>query len=206
MLTSINTKLFLLINVAPNTSTMMIAITTFCAEYLIYTPLVAMLYYWFKKPNLRGLIVKIVITIMVSLIITAILRALIISPRPFELAIGTNFLMHSSSNSFPSKHATFIFAITFTVFYGLKDIHKQLALFISFLVLALLISGSRIYLGVHWPLDIFGGVVVGCCCAYLVNKQWVNIKYMLLQLCRLFPLTSNKLKTTKYITKAQIDD
>lgn len=201
MLKVLNTQLFMLINAAPNTSKLMITIATFCAEYLIYTPLIVMIFCWFKRPQTRGLILKIIVTVFISLAIATILRSFISSPRPFELAIGTNFLPHSSSNSFPSKHATFIFAITFALFYGLKNQLNQQKLFISCLVIGILVSWSRIYLGVHWPLDILAGILTSFGCAYLVNKQWHHIERLLLKLYSLRPIVASKLKIIKYVTK-----
>lgn len=201
VLNEINTQLFLLLNAAPNTPKWMITIATACAEYLIYVPLVAMIFCWFKKPNTRELIIKIVVTVFTALVITAILRLFITSPRPFDLAIGTNFLPHSSSNSFPSKHATFIFAITFTLFYYTKNQISQKMICISSLAIAILVSWSRIYLGVHWPLDILAGTATSFVCAYVVNRQWNVMKHLLFKFYGLRPVLTSKLKMIKYVTK-----
>jgi len=75
--------------------------------------------------------------------------------RPF-LQSGTRQLVNPlSEKSFPSDHAAVSFALAVAVF-----IHnKSLGLFL--LLLSILIGLARIYTGVHYPLDILGGAIVG---------------------------------------------
>jgi len=59
------------------------------------------------------------------------------------------------SNSFPSGHTTTSFACA-TV---LSSFVPRAAP--AFYLLALAIGFSRIYVGVHWPFDVLGGIVLG---------------------------------------------
>lgn len=76
-------------------------------------------------------------------------------PRPFIDSVGYNFLNHEDSASFPSNHMMFmtVFALIF-----LQTGHRITGWF--FLVLALLIGWSRIFLGVHYPIDVAGGALI----------------------------------------------
>lgn len=201
MLNTINTQLFMLINATPNASKSMISFAVFCAEYLIYAPIIIMLVCWFKNPASRNLIAKIALTTLTALIIAAILRTFISSPRPFELSIGTNFLSHSSSNSFPSKHAVFIFAITFALFNDSKQQIMQKCAFIACLFVAMVICWSRIYLGVHWPLDITAGIVVSALSAYIVQRNWFNLTQRFTKIHTSLSTIMMKFKVLKHITK-----
>lgn len=60
-----------------------------------------------------------------------------------------------STYSFPSSHATLAFAGAYVLSQG----HKKLQLF--YFLVAFLIGFSRIYLGKHYPSDVFVGAVVG---------------------------------------------
>lgn len=176
MLTQVNTQLFSLLNAAPDANKLTINFAIFSAQYLIYLPIIIGVYCWFKKPVSRQILVKIALIVIVTLILTVLLRAFVSSPRPFDLAIGTNYLPHTSSNSLPSKHAAFIFAITFALFSSLKQQLTTKYFFIGSLSIALLISWARIYLGVHWPLDIFAAILISAVCAYTIDKYWPNLK------------------------------
>ncbi|MBN2669505.1 MAG: phosphatase PAP2 family protein [Bacteroidales bacterium] len=67
---------------------------------------------------------------------------------------------------FVSSHAANSFA--FAVFSAL--VLKRKWVWISLMFWALLVSYSRIYLGVHYPADIIGGAILGSFIAYLVYK------------------------------------
>ncbi len=62
--------------------------------------------------------------------------------------------------AFPSGHATFFFALAMSIFF----FHKKSGSWLLFF--ALLISLARILAGVHSPLDILGGIILGSLAAY----------------------------------------
>ncbi len=78
------------------------------------------------------------------------------SPRPFiALENVTKLIDHGGMDSFPSGHATFFSAMaTILYFY-----HKKIALFYA--LGAVLIGLSRVVAGIHWPLDILVGYILG---------------------------------------------
>jgi undecaprenyl-diphosphatase len=59
------------------------------------------------------------------------------------------------SGAFPSGHAATAFAAATVIAWA----SRRLA--IPVYVLATLVAWSRIYVGVHWPLDVMGGAVLG---------------------------------------------
>ena len=96
-----------------------------------------------------------------GIVLNAILKLQFDRPRPqlFE------WLTDPSSSSFPSGHAMSSAIAYFTVAYLIARLEKRrwmraLTIFIS-LMLVLLISVSRLYLGVHYPSDVAAGVVIG---------------------------------------------
>ena len=75
--------------------------------------------------------------------------------------------------SFFSGHASNSFALA--VFFGhiIKVYIKYILYFLLFI--ASLIAYSRVYIGVHFPLDIFCGAIVGFINGHIFYKIWVNL-------------------------------
>jgi undecaprenyl-diphosphatase len=82
-------------------------------------------------------------------------------PRPYEAHPGHSHLFVSPSpdGSFPSDHATASFAIAVAIFLR----HRRAGAFA--LVLAVLISVSRVAVGTHYPTDILAGAALGTAAA-----------------------------------------
>jgi membrane-associated phospholipid phosphatase len=90
----------------------------------------------------------------------------VLDPSQFHL-IGNAFL----GNSFPSGHTTTIFLIV-----GVLCLHSfTLPFKFGLLGLAILVGMSRIACGVHWPLDVLGGVFGGWLAA--VAGGWLSQRW-----------------------------
>ena len=84
-------------------------------------------------------------------------------PRPFSSRAVNLLFYHNTDSSFPSNPAALTFALSFAVlFYRRK-------LGMAMLALSLYMSLCRIVVGVHYPLDIVGGLLLGLACALLAN-------------------------------------
>ena len=81
-------------------------------------------------------------------------------------------LINPSDFSFFSGHASSSFAITVLVYLLLKDKVKWAGIFF---IWPLLFSYSRLYLGVHYPSDIFVGAVVGTVLAWLFYRGFIRL-------------------------------
>lgn len=113
----------------------------------------------------KGRIAVIVIVVAVSLsdfISGKILKDLIGRLRPCNVLESVNLLVYCGKYSFPSSHASNIIALAISGSYYFR---KAL---IPLFTLAAVIGYSRIYVGVHYPLDILGGFVLGGIIASLV--------------------------------------
>lgn len=82
--------------------------------------------------------------------------------RPEKVMTDVILRTHShSGSSFPSNHASNVFAAAFVVRYMYPHMRSFVYL------VALLIAYSRIYVGVHFPLDVFVGSALGWLCGLL---------------------------------------
>lgn len=103
-----------------------------------------------------------------------ILKPLFARVRPCDVNTTIQLLVPRPSDySFPSGHTAASFAaVTALFFAGEKNLWKPA------LVLAVLIAFSRLYLYVHYPTDILGGIAVGVICGYvgMVCVRYFNKK------------------------------
>jgi undecaprenyl-diphosphatase len=72
--------------------------------------------------------------------------------------------------SFVSGHATNSFALAIFMIHLLKN--KVRFIVPVMITYAVLNAYSRIYLGVHYPADMIGGIILGILCALLIIQVW----------------------------------
>lgn len=89
-------------------------------------------------------------------------------------------LKNNSSFSFVSGHATTSSAVTLFMYLTLR---KHYNYTILFFIWPVLFSYSRMYIGVHFPLDVFTGAILGLLIGYLFYRislrllVWIENKY-----------------------------
>jgi membrane-associated phospholipid phosphatase len=84
-------------------------------------------------------------------------KALADRPRPYEVIAGAVLRQqHAHGTSFPSSHT----AVTMPVVIALVPFLPR-ALAVAAVAYAVLVGWSRVYLGVHYPLDVLAGAGIG---------------------------------------------
>ncbi len=111
-----------------------------------------------KKGRITG-IVLVVSIILIDLFNSYPLKFLFARIRPCNVLPDVRALVSTSTSySFPSSHATNIFALA-TI---LSNKYRSFRFY--FFSVALVVGISRIYVGVHYPFDVLAGAVVGILC------------------------------------------
>ncbi|EIV6642460.1 undecaprenyl-diphosphate phosphatase [Klebsiella aerogenes] len=167
MLENINYALFALINATPASSWWAIEVATFIAKDLIIIVPLLVVALWLWGPNQRQLVFKVMLALALSLSISWVIGHLFPHDRPFVDGVGYNFLHHAADDSFPSDHGTVIFTFALAFLFWHRVWSGALLL-----VIASAIAWSRIYLGVHWPLDMLGGLLAGMCGCLGAQLLW----------------------------------
>ncbi len=140
-------------------------------EISVWTPLfllfIFLLYKTFsvREASLRLgalLLLVVFITFLTHWVKIAVTR---LRPNNDEMVNAAIRILKSPTDySFFSGHASSSFAITVLVFLFLRNHHKWAVLFF---IWPLLFSVSRIFVGVHYPLDIIVGALVGITSGFL---------------------------------------
>ncbi|MBI5048034.1 MAG: phosphatase PAP2 family protein [Deltaproteobacteria bacterium] len=108
-----------------------------------------------KGRDKKVLVIVIFIALM-SDFTTDVLKNIIHRTRPCNALPDVRILVGcTKSFSFPSGHATNLFAVAAYLSYNYRRYSPL------FFFMAVIIAYSRIYVGVHYPLDIAGGALVG---------------------------------------------
>ena len=97
--------------------------------------------------------------------VTELIKGLVSLPRPHQVLEDTKtLLVHGSNDSFPSLHTSFSFALAYFVY----SLSKRAVLMLF--GIAFIIGISRIYVGVHYPLDVIVGAFVGVFISFVIVK------------------------------------
>lgn len=157
MLVSLNQRLFLALNATDQSNPMMIAVAEIAASWLIYLAVPLMLWLWVRgSDSQRSGLIATSAGVFAGLGFNQLLGLLWFEPRPFMIHLGHTLVQHGSDNSFPSDHAT----VLWTLGLGLLATRTSRAWGTVVCLIGLLVAWSRIYLGLHFPLDMAGSFFV----------------------------------------------
>ena len=129
-----------------------------------------------KKIILRKKALFILSSVILSSIITVILKYTIDRPRPFDSYDFIEKITSGGSPAFPSGHTSEAFVIAF----ALSLAFRKWYIIIPSLFWAIAVGYSRMSLGVHYPSDVLMGASIGIASSFLVyiifNAQTNKLK------------------------------
>ena len=123
---------------------------------------------YYKKEKYLEIAKMCLYALVLSGIIAACLKLTYHSPRPFTvLEHVRQLVVPTEPNSFPSGHSSSSMSVVTVLVWCLRDNKILITLLIAF---ALLVAFSRVYVGVHYPFDVFVGARVGVVSGVVVLK------------------------------------
>jgi uncharacterized membrane-anchored protein/membrane-associated phospholipid phosphatase len=154
---SFNYSLFRLINAPENASHDWMLLTTFLAEYLIaLVPIILVIGWLFGNKHIRLAMLRATASGLLGLLLAQLISALWQHPRPFMVGVGHTYLAYVADASFPSDHATLMWSVALSLMLSPRTRQAGTVLALAGLATA----WARIWLGVHFPLDMVGALGV----------------------------------------------
>ena len=139
----------------------------FFAEYVPYFLVFAAAYLIFQERGRKRIYYFALMSLPVILsrgVITEIIRFFYKRERPFSSLDFSPLVSADAFDSFPSGHAAFFFALALSVYFLNRKAGRWFFAFVCLMALA------RICAGIHWPLDVLFGAVIGLLSAFLARK------------------------------------
>jgi undecaprenyl-diphosphatase len=159
MLENINLLWFAMVNSDAGLHGWRLELALFCAEWLILLVPVGLVGLWMRGAGAeREAAVKALAATGVALGINAVIGLLWYHARPFVAGVGHSFMHHAPDSSFPSDHGTIMFTVALVLATSHVPAAKRFGR--SMLPLAFVVAWARVFLGVHWPMDMLGALAV----------------------------------------------
>lgn len=129
-------------------------LVTMLGEEYFYIAILSMIYWNINKQTARFL----VLILALSATVNGAIKEVVGHSRPIgEVGIRSIYTDTAEGASFPSGHTQ-----NATAFFGSAGLAaKNPLLWIGFSILIVLVAISRLYLGVHWPIDVIAGIGFG---------------------------------------------
>ena len=111
-----------------------------------------------RYPTQRGYLLATLIACGLATTLAHNIAASFNWPRPFVLGLSPTYVEHGARGGLPSSHATVMFtlALAFLTRRPLWRLGSLMA------VSAALVSWARVYVGIHFPMDIGAGILLAC--------------------------------------------
>ncbi len=138
----------------------------FCAKYLyLFIALIALLFFIKEKTLQKSILISSAFILSFVFIVSQIASKIYYNQRPFVAEHFVPLISHGANNGFPSDHSLISFAFASIIFL----FNRKLG-FVLF-SLSFLVGISRVYVGVHHPIDILGSFLI----SIIVTKIYATI-------------------------------
>ena len=155
-LDQLNLYLFHILNVPDQASIWMINYASLIAHDLVYLFLLIFSIAWFRGSyQVKTGIIKAFIFTAITLLMSEVLSAVLNTPRPFVMDVGRTLIEHAPTGSFPSNHMSIFSGIAFAYYFSPQRDLGRILIWTAWLV-----AWSRVYVGVHFPIDMLGAFLM----------------------------------------------
>lgn len=151
-------------------------------DFIAIGALPVFLYSRYKKnKNLETIILKLIVIMVFASLISTVLKVFVMRSRPYQgwNNLGFYFILDSLQNripfngnymSFPSGHTL----VASATYFFLALINKKKYIKIFWVILAILVAISRVYLSYHWLSDVFISLIIGLFLAKKYKETFIE--------------------------------
>jgi undecaprenyl-diphosphatase len=164
----LNNTVFLWLNASAHPTPWIVDLAVVLADWAIWLiPLTLCAGWLYGNENSRRTMLMAAVAGGLGLFANQIIGTMWMHPRPFMVGLGHTLITHAPDSSFPSDHLTLWWAVAFSLLASsrLRRLGGVLA------VSGIPVAWSRIYLGVHFPLDMAGAAAVAAICTWGVQFE-----------------------------------
>ena len=136
----------------------------FSAQYLFILPILILSAYFFtrKWPTQKRMVFFAIPAGLLTYLLGLIGNYLYYDPRPFVVGHFTPLIAHAADNGFPSDHTLLVSSLAAIGMYWNKWLGIRLW------AIALFVAFSRVYVGLHHPIDVIGSMAF----AFVATSAW----------------------------------
>lgn len=170
MLEQLNLQWFSLLNADAGLHGWRLELALFAAQWLILLAPIGLVGLWMSgQAAQREAAVRAAVATVSGLAVNALIGLAWYHARPFAAGAGHSFLRHTADSSFPSDHGTIMFTVALVLAFSRDPAARRFGQ--SLLPLAIVVAWARVFLGVHWPMDMLGAAAVALGMALLFHSR-----------------------------------
>lgn len=170
---SLDQRIFLIIDAPAHPAPALVILADIAASWLVYAVMLLMVGLWvWGAPDRRGALLATAAGAAMALGLNQLLGMLWYEPRPFVIGLGHTLIAHAADNSFPSDHASFIWSTGL----GLAATGVARRWAVGVCIGGWLAAWARIFLGVHFPIDMATSLLVALLAAGVARALLPAVK------------------------------
>lgn len=159
MLDHLNLLWFSMINADVGLHGWRLEVGVLAAKWLILLVPIGLAGLWVNgRTSQREAAIKALAATICALAVNAVIGLLWYHARPFAIGAGHAYLPHAPDSSFPSDHGTIMFTVALVLACSRDPAARRFGT--AMLPLAVVVAWARVFLGVHWPMDMLGAVAM----------------------------------------------
>lgn len=157
-------KIFRAINMSARQNFVLDRLMIFMSKNIPFVFMVILGFMWFKDGRNRKVAILSIISVMIGLLVNVFIKQISFKKRPWKSHPIHLLYPSKADSSFPSKHVLLTFAVSTSIL-----LHQR---FLGWITtgLSMLTGLSRIWVGHHYPSDIFGSAVLGSVISIAMDK------------------------------------